>query len=657
MYITKLLIRDFGKFHNVRMDLTPGINIVVGEENSGKSTLRDFLIGLIYGIPRREGITKVRSNYEVRKPSGRSGYSGTAYIKEDDKSYLVERNFLAGAKKASVLDVQSGRDVRLNNADTLCGTLCNTDKNTFLDTKCIVEDEDSIRDLHKYLTNITLTGSSAINKSEAIKYLENERKSHIPRPLIRRLDELDEKLAEYETVDDEIEVVEDEIKRINEEFILEAEKRKREARKLVENEDGSVTYESDDELDSKIDRITEKESNYGASEIGLEDDKKERKKKLKEQKKKEKEEKKKRKKAEKETDDTEEEKKEDNGEASDSEEAKNSESDSSEKESDSKDVSEQTDSDKEDMVDRSDFVDEEDKEDKIPITDRLPVIFLSGAMVILIITLVVYSLPFEPTVRFLFVVFTAAFVVYTIVEGLRIKGMFKSLNLGSSAELPDEDEFQKVLQELEEEAKEQEELEIDMSFAKDYQEQKEILNEMLEKLLVKRGERNQMRQEFDQVFKRKSELEDEMKAIDFAINKINALSNQYRKDAFKSLLGNVSTFIGSLTLGKYRELGFDETGSIILKGNSGIVPLDELTDQEAGKVYLAVRLSISKFLAKENMPLIIDGTRCLSSVEEVKALVDSLVSMKEEQIIVMTEDTGMESIFRSKGIEVNLVNL
>ena len=119
--------------------------------------------------------------------------------------------------------------------------------------------------------------------------MENERKSQIPRPLIRRLDELDEKLAEYETVDDEIEVVEDEIKRINEEFIMEAERRKREARKLVENEDGSVTYESDDELDSKIDRITEKESNYGASEIGLEDDKKERIRKLKEQKKKEKE--------------------------------------------------------------------------------------------------------------------------------------------------------------------------------------------------------------------------------------------------------------------------------------------------------------------------------------------------------------------------------
>ena len=56
MYLTKLLVRDFGKFHNKSVDLTTGINLVVGGPESGKSTFRDFLVGMIYGIPRREGI-------------------------------------------------------------------------------------------------------------------------------------------------------------------------------------------------------------------------------------------------------------------------------------------------------------------------------------------------------------------------------------------------------------------------------------------------------------------------------------------------------------------------------------------------------------------------------------------------------------------------
>ena len=577
MYITKLLIRDFGRFHNKNMDFTQGINIVVGRDGMGKSTLRDFLVGLIYGIPRREGITKVRSNYDLRKPKGRSGYSGTAYIKAEDKSYLVERNFLAGARKASVLDVASGREVKLANVDTLSGTLCETDKNTYLDTKCIIEDEASRADLQEYLTNITLTGTSFINKNEAIKYLENEKKSHVPKPLIRRLDELDEKMSEYETVDDEIEIVEEELKRINDEFMMEAERLKREARKMVENEDGTVTYENDEEVD-KIDKLTGKDNTIGVSE---------------------------------------------------------------------KDIDAEEEAEKERK---------KEEKDGIPITDRIPVILGTGVLVVAVIAAIVYMLPFEPVIRALFIIFTGLFVLYTIFEGFRLKGYF-NMEKKSADELPDEDEFQKVLEELKQEAEQQEQMEIDMEFAKDYQEQKEILNGMLERLLVRRGERNKLRQEFDQVFKKKSELEDEIKAIDYAISKINSLSEKYRVDAFKNLLGHVSTYIGTMTLGTYRELSFNEAGAAVLKGPNGTVPFARLSQDDARKVYLAVRLSIAKFLAKEKLPLIIDGTSSLKSEADLKALVESLVSMKEEQIIILTEDAGVDHAFKSQGIKTNVIQL
>lgn len=577
MYITKLLIRDFGRFHNKNMDFTQGINIVVGRDGMGKSTLRDFLVGLIYGIPRREGITKVRSNYDLRKPKGRSGYSGTAYIKAEDKSYLVERNFLAGARKASVLDVASGREVKLANVDTLSGTLCETDKNTYLDTKCIIEDEASRAELQEYLTNITLTGTSFINKNEAIKYLENEKKSHVPKPLIRRLDELDEKMSEYETVDDEIEIVEEELKRINDEFMMEAERLKREARKMVENEDGTVTYENDEEVD-KIDKLTGKDNTIGVSE---------------------------------------------------------------------KDIDAEEEAEKERK---------KEEKDGIPITDRIPVILGTGVLVVAVIAAIVYMLPFEPVIRALFIIFTGLFVLYTIFEGFRLKGYF-NMEKKSADELPDEDEFQKVLEELKQEAEQQEQMEIDMEFAKDYQEQKEILNGMLERLLVRRGERNKLRQEFDQVFKKKSELEDEIKAIDYAISKINSLSEKYRVDAFKNLLGHVSTYIGTMTLGAYRELSFNEAGAAVLKGPNGTVPFARLSQDDARKVYLAVRLSIAKFLAKEKLPLIIDGTSSLKSEADLRALVESLVSMKEEQIIILTEDAGVDHAFKSQGIKTNVIQL
>lgn len=576
MYLTKLLVRDFGKFHNKGMDLDTGINLVVGYSESGKSTIRDFLIGMIYGIPRREGITRVRSNYDLRKPQDSSGYSGTAYIKDGDKTYLVDRTFLAGAKKASVLDVESGREVRLEYADTLSGTLCETDKNTYLDTKCILEsdDSDSAVELKKYLTNITLTGTANINKSEAVKYLENEKKNHIPRPLIRRLDELDEHISEYDGIDEEIEAVENEIKSLNEEFIMEAERRKRVARRLVENEDGSVSYETDAALEEKIDKLTERERTYGASEKEAEPAEK------KEKKKKEKKEK--------------------------------------------------------------------------PFTDRIPVILGTGLLVILIITAIVYMLPFEAMIRKLFIAFTALFVFITIIDGFKEKGAFDG---EKDDAVPDEEEFNKVIEELKEEAEKQEEIDFDMTFAKEYQEKKAELKKKEDALIDRRNERARLRAEFDQVFKKKSELEEEVQAIDFAINKINQLSTKFREEAFKKLLVNISEYIEKLTLGEFTSLGFDKSGDIVLKHGEQEFPLSRLNDEEAGIVFLAVRLSIAKHLSKEKLPLIIDGTSMLDSVSEIKAFADVLVSMKEEQIVIMTDDRGMASIFESKGISFNLINL
>ena len=578
MHLTKLLIRDFGKFHNKSMDLEPGVNILYGEEGAGKSTVRDFLVGLIYGIPRRDGITKVGSNYELRKPENSTGYSGTAYIKDDEKTYLVDRSFLAGAKKASVLDVQSGREVNLKYQDTLSGTIIDTDKNTFLDTRCIVENTSkSIEGLQEYLTNISLTGTANINKAKAIEYLEKEKKSHVPRPLIRRLDELDKKLAEYETVDDEIEAVENEIKKVNEEFVIEAERRKREARQMVENEDGTVTFEENEELIEKIDMISDKVQGKSSTDKKIEELEKEEKEKKKKEKK------------------------------------------------------------------------------DIKFTDRIPVIIATGLFVIFVIGVIVNILDFEPVIKSLFIIFTALFVILTTLDGFKAKGYFDSQSSGGDT--PDEEEFKRVLEELKEEAKEQEEIEIDMDFAKEYQEKKAELKEKENALLTRRNERNKLRHEFDTVFKKKSELEEEINAIDLAIKKINALSESFRKDAFHNLLGNVSRYISSISDNRFNSLMFDDLGRLILKTDYGLVPIENLSDADAGKVYLAVRLSIAKYMAKESLPLIIDGTSMLESASEVKALADCLNDMNEEQVIILTDDWGMESMFKAKGIKTNLIKL
>jgi uncharacterized protein YhaN len=43
MKITELILKNFGKFTNKQILLTDGINIIYGENESGKTTLHTFL--------------------------------------------------------------------------------------------------------------------------------------------------------------------------------------------------------------------------------------------------------------------------------------------------------------------------------------------------------------------------------------------------------------------------------------------------------------------------------------------------------------------------------------------------------------------------------------------------------------------------------------
>ena len=567
MYLTKLLMKEFGKFHNKEISLKPGINVIYGEAGSGKSTVKDFLLGMIYGIDRKEGISRSRSDYERRKPEDRSGYGGSAYMKKDGSNYLIERSFLAGGRKTSVLDVGSGRELRLERPDTLVGTLVETGRNTYKDTKVIEtgKEEETAQaaaaNLKSYLSNITLSGSASVNKQKAVEYLQEEKQKHLPKPLIRRLDELTEKIEQYDDVDGKIEEIDAELKKLDEEFVIEAEKRKRVARRLVENEDGSVTYQNDEDVDDKINKLTELRESYGAgSEAAIEE----------------------------------------------------------------------------------------------KLTDKIPVILGTGLLVICVIAAIVFMLPFDALLRKFFIIITSVYVVYIIVDGLRIKGYFDS---DDDITTPDDEEFKKVLEEIKDENEKREELEFDMTFAKEYQEKKAVLKEKEKVQIDRRNERAKLNAEFNSVFKKKSELEDEIKAIDFAIARINSISDKYKKTAYSGFLLHVSDMIPGLTGGKYSEIDFDEKGNIVVRGVNGEERLERLQRRDIDRISIAVRFAAAKYLSEEALPLVIDGTGEMKNDESRKALIDYLIRMEEEQIIILTDDMRLPDCFANSGVQANVIEL
>jgi len=566
MYLSKLLLRDFGKFHNEEIELKPGINVVKEKGNGGRSVISDFITGMFYGIHKGSGINGGEGKYEEYKPSGRSKYSGSLMVKDEDKSYLVDRDFMANTRKTSVIEVQSGREVRLSEKDSLHGTVISTDKNSFQDTMCISETEDSPKlCLLNYVSNMLTTGTATLSKEKAIRYLENEAEKQNTKPLAHRISDISSKLEAYEDVEDKIAENAKAQKDLSDEFAMEAAKRRRVSRKMVEEEDGKVTYEKDAELEMKLDRLEANKNAYGAEET-----------------------------------------------------------------------------------------EEEEEKEEIKFTDRFPVIIGAGLLVVFVIWMIVSLLPFEDAVRKVFVIFTALLVILTIIDGLRTKGFFDD----DEMETPSEEEFTKVLEELQEESEKREEIELDMAFAKEYQDKKDALKKEEKALLVRKNEKERLKKAQADVFKKMAEMEEEIYSIRLAINEIERISKECVAMAEEKLVPHISEMLSPLSGGRMNELVFDEEG-ISVSGPRGKINIFGLSEQDASIVYLAVRLSVAKYYAKEALPIIIEQVTAFSDERTVDNFLNCVKEFGERQFIIISSDSEVDiaSIMTGRGAVVNRVKI
>lgn len=93
MKIKNIKVNAYGNIENKDINLEEGINIIHGANESGKSTLLNYIISIFYGISRnKEG--KALSDYEKYKPWSSNEFSGRiSYKLENGEKYEIFRDF------------------------------------------------------------------------------------------------------------------------------------------------------------------------------------------------------------------------------------------------------------------------------------------------------------------------------------------------------------------------------------------------------------------------------------------------------------------------------------------------------------------------------------------------------------------------------------
>ncbi len=565
MYLSKLLLKDFGKFNNKEIDLKPGLNLIYGGNEAGKTTIKDFIVGMLYGMEKARGLKARFDDYELRKPLSGRGFSGKAYIKKDDRNYFVERSFLRHNRRVTAMDINSGKELDLRNTNTLQGELFDVDKNTYQNTLCIGErgatpGKELAADMGNYLANLSTTGSADIDKDRAIERLKAEKKKYDTKPCKAKVDIISDELLAFEKIDDQIKEIRGQISEVEQEFAMETARRKREARKLIESEKGT-TYEENEELNDSMDELAKKAVFLDA-----------------------------------------------------------------------------------DLI--------KDYKKELPLTDRVWFILLTGVFVVAVIAAMVYILPFENSVRQLFIICTILFVLVTIVEGMYAKGM-----LNGDIYTPTEEEFKKMIYDLERKQETFEEVEIDMTFAKEFLDKKAELLAVEKELLDKKERRSQLEEELVAANERIAQLEQENHVINLAINTINQVSAEIHGDLGFLINDNISDIVSKITNGKYKDVRMDEKLHVMVKDEDSYVGIEYLSAGTIEQIYLAVRLSVARLLCRDKMPLIIDDIFTAYDETRLVNTLDCLKTIDTEQIILLTGNPHIGDMLDDLDMDYNYVEL
>ena len=218
MKINSLYLTHFGCFHQKRMELQSGINVIYGENEAGKSTIHHFIGAMLFGVERLRGKGSKKDEYSRYKPweQGKN-YEGSMEITLEGRVYRLIRNFYREDEYFKIEQLDTGKQLFLTNGqlDTLIGGL---NKTNFKNTLCISQLETQIDatfglTLQAYMANIEQTKSQAVDLSATIDYLKKEKKKYQHTEAEKQLKKLQEQSDTMRVFDVEREQIIEEITR------------------------------------------------------------------------------------------------------------------------------------------------------------------------------------------------------------------------------------------------------------------------------------------------------------------------------------------------------------------------------------------------------------------------------------------------------------
>ena len=172
MKINKIRINSYGKIKNKEIELNNNLNIIYGKNESGKSTILNFIFNILYGTQKNKNGKEI-SDYEKYKPWNSDEFSGKITYELDNRNkYEIYREF---KKKSPIIYDKQKNDI------TKQYQIDKNKENTFFIEQTGVTEENFFASCVAEQENVKLSQNmknSIIQKLSNIVTSGNENSSH-----------------------------------------------------------------------------------------------------------------------------------------------------------------------------------------------------------------------------------------------------------------------------------------------------------------------------------------------------------------------------------------------------------------------------------------------------------------------------------------------
>ena len=183
MVIRRLKIRNFGKIREKTLELSPGINVLYGENESGKTTVHTFIKSMFFGLSRQRGKAARNDAYSTYEPwENPVVYGGTLWFESGGKDFRLTRNFHKTNLFSELICETDGEclDVEKGDMDSLLGDISEAVYENTVSVAQLksVTGADLVRELQNYMASYQGTGDSSIDLGRTMQMLKMSRKGY-----------------------------------------------------------------------------------------------------------------------------------------------------------------------------------------------------------------------------------------------------------------------------------------------------------------------------------------------------------------------------------------------------------------------------------------------------------------------------------------------